>query len=338
MSAAIVGLGLVTPFADTPTEHVFFLRASVPAPPPSPFRLRADGSALHVYYCRWLGAGMPIAQRLTQLTTDAIRQASGPIGAAYGKGERQIVLCLPRERAGVPGTALEAVCSAVAGNHGGAQQFHDDAGAFGALRQALAVLRKGTARVVVVAAADSFVALDALDEHVLHPPSEWDLPPTAPSEGAAAIALMEAHEARRNGVPILAYLGGASTARGESNDDNDEPVDGSAMTVALRALPPAEPVGSVFGPFKVDLLRQDEWRLAVARLAKLFDSRCTFTCLESLVGRLGAASGLASLVYGVALHRHRAAPTVEASAAPFYTWAVSPDGTRGTALVSAREP
>jgi hypothetical protein len=226
----------------------------------------------------------------------------------------------------------------VASAYGGGQHFHDDAGAFGALRAAQAALHEGSARVVLVAAADSFVTLDALDEHVLHPPSEWDLTRPAPSEGAAAIALMEAHEARRSSIPILGYLGGASTASGASNDDNDEPVDGTAMAVALRAISGSEPVRSAFGPLKVDLLRQDEWHLATARLAKLFDPRCTFTCLESLVGRLGAASGLASLVYGLAVHRHRAAPAVDASSAPFFAWAVSPDGTRGAALASAREP
>ncbi|MGH7298220.1 MAG: hypothetical protein ACRELB_24995 [Polyangiaceae bacterium] len=338
MSVAVVGLGLVTPFADTPTEHVFFLRAGVPAPPPSPFRLRTDGSPLYVSYCRWLGAAAPIEQRLTQLGTDALREALRPIGSKGPKAERRVMLCLPTERPGVAGDTLDAVASSVAAMHGEVQRFSDDAGAFRALRAAQAALQSGEASLVLVAATDSFVALQALDERVVHPPSPWGLDPPAPSEGAAAVALMQPHEARRLDVPILGHLVAAATARGASNDDNDLPVDGAAMSVVLRDLATSVPAWSAFGPFRVDLLRHDDWQLASARLTTRFAPRSTFACLESQVGRLGAASGLANLVYGLASHRHRAAPALEASAAPFYAWAISPDGARGAALLSVREP
>ena len=75
MSVAVVGTGLVTPFGDTPTEHAFFLRASVPAPPPSPFRLRSDESTLHARYCRWLGAAAPVGQRLLRMVDLVLRDA-----------------------------------------------------------------------------------------------------------------------------------------------------------------------------------------------------------------------------------------------------------------------
>jgi hypothetical protein len=337
MSLAIVGAGLITPFGETPTEHAFFLRASVPAPPPSPFRLREDDSALHTHYCRWIGAAAAVDQRLLRMVNQAVRDALRPCGALGDPGGVHLLLCASNERPGLTEETLSKVLAGLA-SRGTVHRYSGDAGVFAALREAPSLLRSRGARVVVAAAVDSFVCIDALDEHVLHSPSEWDLDPPAPSEGAAAIALVEPHEARRGAVPILGHVDGAAVAVGQSNDDNQELVDGSAMTTVLRQLPAPAPVGSAFGPFKVNLLRQAEWHLASARNAERFARECRFSCFESHVGRLGAASGLANLVYGLAVHRHRAAETVAASDAPFFAWAISPDGTRGAAVLGAREP
>ena len=337
MSVAIVGSGLVTPFGDSPTEHAFFLRASVPAPPPSPFRLRSDGSALHVRYCRGIGAAAPVERRLTRMVDQAIRDALRPCASLNEKGAVIVMLCVPSERPGVSEETLRLVTAGLAG-HGTVHRFSGDAGGFAALREAPGILRRAGARVVVLAAVDSFIALDALDHQVLHAASEWNLDPPAPSEGAAALALAEAPEARRSGVPILGTLEAAAVVLGRSNDDNDEPVDGSAMTTVLRELPAHPPAVAAYGPFKVDMLRQDEWHLATARNVERFGPGCRFACLESHVGRLGAASGLANLVYGLAVHRHRTGLAVEPSDSPFYAWAISSDGTRGAAVLAAREP
>jgi hypothetical protein len=267
----------------------------------------------------------------------AIRDAMSACASLPGKGDVQVMLCVSRERPGVSGGVLDELSKALS-QHGTVQRFSSDAGSFEALRRAASTVRKRQARVVVVAAVDSFVDLEALDELVLHGTSEWNLERPAPSEGAAAVALMDSDDARNARIALVGEVHGSSVARGQSNDDNDEVVDGSAMTVVLRSLPARAPAMSAFGPLKVDLLRHDEWQLATARTAERFARECTFTCLESRVGRLGAASGLASLVYGLAVHMHRAAPTVEASTAPFYAWAVSPDGTRGAAVVVPRGP
>jgi hypothetical protein len=336
MSTGIVGTGLVTPFGDTPTEHAFFLRASVPAPPPSPFRLRSDESPLHVHYCRWIGAAAPMGQRMLRMADLALRDALRPCAALASKGDVLVMLCTSGERPGVNEEVLEQLSTAL-GGHGTIRRFSGPAAAFDALRRASMALAKREAHIVVVAAVDSFIAVDALDELLLCSPSEWNLESPAPSEGAAAVALMESDEARRGGVAVLGDVQAAAVARGTSNDDNDEPVDGAAMTVVLRSLPGRAPAGSAFGPFKVDLLRQDEWHLAAARNADRFAPDCRFTCLESHVGLLGAASGVANLAYGLAVHRHCAGATPDATTAPFFAWAISPDGARGAALVAPRD-
>jgi hypothetical protein len=181
---------------------------------------------------------------------------------------------------------------------------------------------------------DSFVSPEALDEVTKLGPSPWSMTHPTPSEGAAAIALMNAPDARRLGIDILGTLVGAHATLGRSHDNNREPVDGGAMSIAIRQLPYSEPVRSAFGPWKVDSLRHHEWALATCRLSALFRD-AEFVCLESHIGRVGAASGLANLVYGLAMLRHGALGG-ELRTAPFLAWAISPNGTRGVARATTR--
>jgi hypothetical protein len=148
---------------------------------------------------------------------------------------------------------------------------------------------------------------------------------------------MEAHVARRHGLAILGSVAGASVAAGAATDDNDAPVDGRAMALAIRALPAGERVRAAFGPWKADRLRQDEWQLASAIARERFAQPASFVCFEASAGRLGAASGLANLVYGLSALRLGALEDRDASNAPMFAWAISPDGTRGVALASGRE-
>jgi hypothetical protein len=335
MSTAIVGMGLVTPFGRTPAENVFFLRAGVPAPPPSPFETR-DGDRVDVNYCRWIGAAMPLAQRVLALGERALGHALAaafPAAAAVPARDTRVMLCLPKARAGFDdddGAALEQAAQRAGAVH----RFHGEAGAFLALREGADALAKG-ARAVVVLAADSMISLPAIERSVRQPPSEWGLTALRPSEGAAALVLMDAQRARRDGVAVLGSVDGAAVAAGVSNDDNDDPVDGTAMTTALKQLPADRRARSAFGQWRVDLLRRHEWQLASARLSERFAQSSVFACLESRVGRLGAAAGLANAVYGAAMLRHRACERADASDAPLYAWALSPDGTRGVAMLRA---
>jgi hypothetical protein len=161
MSVAIVGLGLVTPFGTTPAEHVVFLRAGVPAPPPSPFEQKT-GERIDVRYCTWLGSAMPVEERLVHLGTRALRDA---IPSALDPSAVQILLCLPKGRPGLREEATEALAHAAAPAER-VRRFFDDAGAFAALRESATLVKD--ARVAVVLAVDSYVTLDAVEEYVRH--------------------------------------------------------------------------------------------------------------------------------------------------------------------------
>jgi hypothetical protein len=337
MTLAIVGTGLVTPFGSTPSEHVFFLRANVPAPPASPFTTR-DGERVDANHCLWIGAAAPIDERLRALGERAARSAMAGVEAWVTAGETRVFLCTSKPRPGLDALATAAVEKHLAASTlAGVRKVNGDAGVFAALREAPGLVSNET-RVVVVVAVDSWVTPAALEERVLHPPSDWDFFPPPPSEGAAAMVLMDATQARRQSVKILGTLEGAAVASGAANDDNDEVVDGTAMVAALNQLPDKPRARAAYGPWRVDLLRRDEFQIATARAHERFAADAELRCLEAKVGRLGAASGLANAVYGLAVHAHAATDRLEASQGPCLAWAISPDGVRGAARITAGRP
>jgi hypothetical protein len=331
-SQTIVGMGLVTPFGNSPSEHAFFLRAGVPAPPASPFETR-DGKRVDAAFCRWMGARVPIEERLALLGERALEASLGPFAK---KAETYIFLCTSMPRPGLDPSATARLLR-YASSHGEVHRFYGDAGALAALREVPYALDAG-ARVVAVLAVDSLITLGALADRFKNPPSHWDFDPPIPSEGAAAIAFMKPDEARRRDAPICGALLGAATLAGKAHDDNDEAIDGVALTTAMKQVPDKPRASSCFGPWKVDLLRRDDWQLAAARCSERFTQKTEFHCIESKVGRLCAASGLANAAWGVATLRHAATDNAEAAKAPCYVWAISPDGTRGVALLSGGRP
>jgi len=75
----------------------------------------------------------------------------------------------------------------------------------------------------------------------------------------------------------------------------------------------------------VDGLRHRTWAYAAARNYASLDPSCRLVCVEDELGRLGAASGAAHIVYGIASMAY--SRPVERSW--FAAWALSPDGSRG---------
>jgi hypothetical protein len=304
----------------------------VPAPPGSPFETK-DGDRVDVSFCRWMGARVPLGERLALLGERALETALGTIAQ---KGETFVFLCTSKPR---PGLRADDTAGLVrfASSRGEVHRFYGDAGSLAALREVPFALDAG-ARAVVVLAVDSLVSLEAIEHHVKSPPSWWDFEPPAPSEGAAAIVCMKPDEARRRGVKLEGALLGAAVAAGKASDDNDEPIDGVALATAIKHVPDKPRASSCFGPWKVDLMRRDDFQLAAARCHDRFLQKTEFHCIESQVGRLAAASGLANAAWGVATLRHGASDTPDAAHAPCMVWAISPDGTRGVALLSGGRP
>jgi hypothetical protein len=335
MTLAVVTAGLVSPAGRTAEEHAFFIRARVPAPAASPFLL-ADGASLDVRFCPWIGARASIIERMVSMGEEALSGAVELVTRALHGDRAPLLLCMARPRPGLSEAARVEIEEAIAKRASAATtaRFWEDAGAFAALAEAQALVGRGEARAVIVMAVDSYVSLDALTNDVMNPPGPWAGDRLPRSEGAAALVVMSPAEARREGLDALGYITGSVALPGDSNDDNDEIVDGAAMTAAIRALPASERLPIAFGQDMVDSLRRREWHMALGRNAGRFDVTCIHDGIEDRIGRVGAAAGAMNVVYGLSILAHRASQTEAASGGPLIAWAISRDGTRGAATAA----
>jgi hypothetical protein len=265
---------------------------------------------------------------------DALRYLRGTLAGEAAS----LLLCSAGDPPGLPPAEraeLEQSLLRVAGARE-VTRFEGAAGVFAALREAEALLANG-AHAVTLLALDSYVGVDALAERVENPPSPWGATPAPPAEGAAALVVTTPAQARQLGLTALGVVHYADTATGVSNDDNDVPADGDAMTSLLRqALGLRAATRLVFGQSSVDSLRRLEWQLAVARNPSLFHPEYEMRSIDVELGAVGAAAGAMNLVYGLAAVRHGTTDISMQAVDPFLAWAISPDGTRGLAAVSVK--
>lgn len=338
MTLAIVGSGLVSPVGRTTREHAFFVRAFVPAPPPSPF-FTADDEQLYVDYCPWIGAAAPIVERLLSMASVALEEAMLPLTDWLGADVRcPLIVCQSRARPGLGEDEQRAVEQALARSTRATSidRAFGDAGVFSALGQAESLLESGEGTAVIIVALDSFIDVEALRAHVERPRSPWAEERISPSEACAALIVTRRESARASAIRILGAVIDSAVTLGAARDDNDELVDGAGLTSAVRALRPDRPIHLAFGQAAVDGLRAREWSLCAARIADShLDPECSFVTFEEAVGGIGAASGAASIVYALSQFRHRIIRKKAALHAPFLAWAISPDGTRGVARLAA---
>lgn len=327
---SIASAGLVSPLGIGVAQHVFFARAGAFVPPPPAFET-AGGERVDALHCGFLGARLAMAERLVRLVEIAAEEALARWEALAPAGRIAVALVAPR-RAGIDEGALRAAEGALARRCRApiALTWYGEASAFAALAQVRAWLDADAASAALLVGVDSFASTDGLAEDRRRAQSPFCPPALPPSEGAAAVMLARADRARalRAEAARVVFAG---TAAGQGTDDDDEILDGAAMTGLLRALPPLR-IALVVGQEHVDDLRAREWHLASARAAPRFMPELRAETLERDTGRLGSAAGVAQLAYGVGLLRHRAAREVPPDAA-FLAWAVSRDGLRGAALL-----
>jgi hypothetical protein len=338
----VVGTGLVTPLARTPAQHALFVRAEVTPPAPGAF-VDAEGEPIPVAYCPWLDTRLSVADRLRALAARAFADARAPIAAAGSKIPLAMLVVTGAPRAGLTEsdrTAVEAELTP-ASAHLVAQRLTGEAGFFQGLAQAEGLLASGDVRAVALVAADSFVSAAALAERARAVASPWrdgggDV---RPAEGAAAVIVTTAGIAREEGLAVLATIRSAGARMGEGRDDDDAVVDGAAMTALLRDASDAGRLGASFGQHGVDALRDREWAVATTRYVEALDASCVQIGIETAIGRLGAASGAASFVHGLAVATHGAWPAADGprTCAAFAAWAISPDGLRGLCVATARD-
>lgn len=333
MTLAVVGIGLVSPMGLTPRDHAFFVRAGAVPPWPSPFLL-ADDQPIPVGRCPCVPAEAAPGDRLGLLASLALDDVMLSLLEARSRMRMRFFVCTSAPRPGLTKEEIERLERSVAASAPGTRATTKlgAASAFEALRESSEVLQRGDIQAAAVIALDTFASVEALEERERRPPSIWRPAPPMPSEAAAVIVVMTPAQARRSRIPVLATLEYVAVGRGVATDENDEPIDGAALSALLWEAPKKERVVSAFGQHGVDTLRAYEWEMARARNARLFDEACTFVCPESSLGSVGAAAGALNLAYGIAALTHDVLEDPRARKAPFAAWAISRDGARGLAI------
>ena len=336
---------MISPLARTAPEHAFFLRAGVLPCTPGAFR-NAEGDTINASYCPWLGASLPPAARLIALGSSALREALAPLLARTRETPTlpaprlALFVCTSAPWEGLADADRDALEAHLASRLSvrAAIRSTGAAGFFHALTEAEALLAKGDHQAAVIVSADTMISPPALAELAQQAHHPWASSPPRPSEGAVAVVLGTDETARRYALSPLARLAHAAVLRGKASDDNDEIIDGAAMTALVRGIPEnLGPIAAAYGQQGVDPLRTREWHVATARNAARFHREALFESIETWIGRLGAAAGAMSLAWGAVSRKHRTWERTIAGEGCFAAWAISPDGLRGIAVVDNAE-
>ncbi|MDI3291325.1 hypothetical protein [Polyangium sp. 15x6] len=319
MTLSIVGLGLCSPAGARAQDHVFFPRANAPPPAPAPFVL-ADGRPFQVGHARFVPPDPSLPDRLVALARIALEEARP-------RPALPLFLCLPAPCKGLSEAELDDVARRIAALVSAAaiERFVGAAGAFDALARIASSPRLQGA---VLLGVDSFFHVNRVTALAARPPGPFAPARLWPAEGAGALIL-----ARDMKTGALGEILTSKMALGRGTDDDDEPVDGTALTGLLESLPESAPIRAVFGQERVDALRSREWEWSAARQASMFHPEAFSACLEAEIGQVGAAAGVMALAHAFASVRHGVCPP----GAPVLAWAISRDGTRGLALCVGAE-
>lgn len=317
MSLAILAATVVSPLGVTASEHAFFWEAEV-APNASGAFTDADGDTLPVFDCGWIPAIRPHASRARLLA----RRALSAVRVADARPP--IVLVGPEEDDARDELVrfLELSGERVARTFPGAAAFAP------ALAYAADLLgRDGSEANVIVLAAESRLSEAHLDAWLAARDSGFTRTPFPPSEGAAAIRV--ARDPRGAIGRVLGWSAGKSSA----SDENDAPPD-HELARLFGEVPLAPSIPLVVGPRDVDDLRMRDFQYASVRHYGRIEA-ATLPSLEGRVGGLGAATGLASLVFAHAWLRHGVGRADGVDGAQALVWARSSDGALGVATVEA---
>lgn len=324
-------------------------RAELRAQKESPFSAW-DGSPVTMGHIDVLPEDEFGAARLHQILTDLLKRWGGWLRGRLGAGRLAAGLAVserfapesthPRfskERLQLEGALREAMggiaaqprCELHPYGHGGAAYTIQWAGQ---------LLRQGEADVVLVMGLDSAYDPDVVDG-LLEREQLYlgGLDGRIPGEGGALLVLTTAAYAREQGLPMLAWLGGASVSS-EPRYSAVGPNDGTVLSETVRALTKtvAERGGAVdwwYGDVSNEAYRVREFQLAFPRFSSgVSHAESVMEFIPTHFGDLGAATIPTAITIAV-----EAFSRDSTAARSCVAWASSHGATRGAVLVRRPE-
>lgn len=341
---AICGIGAVTPVGRSAWSSAAAVRAGVTGFAHHPLMSDREGRPIAVAMFPWVEPTRGLEDRVEDALAGAIAEAVATLGDAPS-GHVGIVVNLPGDRPGRPSDPeraqrrlLKALPWIAPGSSAWMRAGH--AGGLLAIQRAGQWLESKACRVVVVAAADSYLDLDVLEwleeTGQLHGAgarnNAWGF---VPGEGAAALALATRFTARELGLPVFGVVRGVGADRETKLIRTGEVCLGAGLTEAVRqatrCLEPGERLSDVYCDLNGEPYRADEYAFTVTRTRERFADPASFVAPADCWGDVGAASSLLGILLACIAGGKRYALGRSAM-----VWASSVGGERCAAVIATR--
>jgi 3-oxoacyl-[acyl-carrier-protein] synthase-1 len=307
-----------------------------------PFMVDAAGEPLRCAMDARLAPTLLGAPRVSALALAVIEELSAKLSPALERvlGARALLI-LPESRPGFDDadaqSALRAVSTATPwasvelGPRG-------HAGGLAALDMARRWIAEG-APLVVIIAADSYLAADTLDwleeDRRLH---RADIRSGfTPGEAAVGLALMPEADRRSAGLPALARVRATGQAQEHRSRKSEAGLLGEGLAEALRHIIaevrlPKERADGLYGDINGERHRSEDWGFALLRCPELVRDGSAYLTPASAFGDIGAATGVMS-----ALLATQAWARGYAAGEGALIWSGSDGGLRAAALLQRGE-
>ncbi len=299
----ICGVGARTPLGFNAAASAAAVRGAISAVGAHPFFVDKAGEPMSLARDAGLNTHIEVARRIEQMLISAIGEA---LGATLSTHERAPVQCwigMPAPRPGLPSEIARTASSAVSS-------------AFGLTPSAIHVLPRGHASgLMAIQVASQKVSAGEMDVCVAAGVDSYHDPDTLewldrngmlmsaenrngfpPSEASGACLVASRSAANGYGLPILASVMAASTAREHHTIRSTEVCIGEGLSAALKGVIsslhlPRQAITATYCDLNGERYRNEEFVYTLLRVQEAFVDAHDYQCPADCWGDVGAASG-----------------------------------------------
>jgi 3-oxoacyl-[acyl-carrier-protein] synthase I len=301
VNVPVVAIGARTPVGYQAASSSAAIRCGIRRVQEHPMLADRRGTLIFAGIDEGLDATRFGAIRLLTLARSALKEALAAIATDPSQAPRiDVLLALPEARPGFTDAnahwvAREVTAGLLPNSVELAARGH--AGALEALRDAAQRIEAGRSDLCAILGVDSYLALDTIEwlEDNRRLAGEKNRDGFFPGEAAGCVVVASPSAKGTLGLPTLAIVRGAHSARERVLIHGDDEVLGHGLTEAIMGATaslrlPAEAIDDVFCDMNGERYRTDEWGFALLRTSSAFRS-VGYQMPASCWGDVGAASG-----------------------------------------------